>query len=153
MSFAQTDEPTPQKPLRLWPGVVAVVLQWLIRFGVPIVVPEALIYGIFGGLVGGLAVVVWWAFFSRTPRFERWSAIVLMIVSLGATSRIIHKSIATGMMGFMFLLYAIPVLSLAFVVWAVAARRLSYGFRRATMVATIFLECGGWTLLRTNGMT
>ena len=35
MTIAQTDEPTRQKPLRLWPGVVAVVLQWLARFGVP----------------------------------------------------------------------------------------------------------------------
>ena len=29
MANGQTDEPTRQKPLRLWPGVVIVVLQWL----------------------------------------------------------------------------------------------------------------------------
>src|SRR5439155_19380885 len=79
--------------------------------------------------------------------------IVMMIAGLGVTSRIVHKSIATGMMGFMLYIYAIPVLSLALVVWAVASRRLSDGPRRATMVATILLACGGWTLLRTGGMT
>jgi len=34
----------------------------------------------------------------------------------------------------MFVIYAIPVLSLAFVVWAMASRRLSDGLRRASMV-------------------
>ena len=79
---ALSDEPTQPKPLRLWPGVVAVVLQWLLRFGVPIVVPETIEFGMFGGLLGGLAIVVWWAFFSRAPRSERWGAVVLMIVAL-----------------------------------------------------------------------
>ena len=56
-------------------------------------------------------------------------------------------------MGLMFPMYAIPVLSLAFVVWAVATRRLSNGPRRATMVATILLACGVWALVRTDGIT
>ena len=153
MTIDQPDEPTPQKPLRLWPGVVIVALQWLARFGVPVFVPEALFYGVFGGLVGGLAVVVWWAFFSRASRPDRWGAVVLMIVALAATSRIIHESIATGMMGMMFAIYAIPVLSLAFVVWAAGSRRLADGPRRAAMVATILLACGVWALVRTGGFT
>ncbi len=147
------DESTPQKPLRLWPGVAAVVLQWLARFGVPIVVPEATAFGVIGGLLGGLAIVVWWAFFSRAPRSERWGAVVLMIVALVATSRFLHVSIATSMMGMMFAVYATPVLSLAFVVCAVAGRQLSHVPRRAAMAATILLACGGWTLVRTGGFT
>ena len=150
MANAQTDEPTRQKPLRLWPGVVAVMLQWLVRFGVPIVVPGAMAFGVIGGLFCGLAIVVWWAFFSRAPRSERWGAVVLMIVAMVATPRILHESIAMGMM---FVIYAIPVLSLAFVVWAVVSRRLSDGPRRAAMVATILLACGVWTLFRTGGIT
>ncbi len=154
MTIAQIDLPTSQKPLRVWPGVVAVVVLWLARFGIPVVAPDLAMYSImFGGLFGVLAFVVWWAFFSRAPRSERWGALVLMIVALVATSRILHKSIATGMMGGMFVLYAIPVLSLAFVAWAVASRRLAVGPRRAAMVATILLACGVWTLVRTDGIT
>ncbi len=59
MANTQTDEPTRQKPLRLWPGVVIVMLQWLVRFVVPLVVPGAMAFGVFGGLFGGLAIVVW----------------------------------------------------------------------------------------------
>jgi len=149
----KTTIPIQQKPLRLWPGVVIVILQWLVRFVVPEVVPDTTGIGVFGGLLGGLAVVVWWAFFSRALRFERWAAVVLMIVALVATSQIVHESIETAMMGMMFAIYSIPVLSLAFVVWAVASRRLSDGARRATMVATILLASGFWAFLRTNGMT
>ncbi len=45
MTTAQTDQPATQKPLRLWPGVLAVVLQWLARFVLPVVIPEAALYG------------------------------------------------------------------------------------------------------------
>ena len=153
MTIAQTGEPTPRKPLRLWPGVVAVVLLCLVRFGVPIFMPEDFAFAILGGLLCALAIVVWWAFFSRAPTLERWGAVVLMIVALLATSRIIHVSIATGMMGMMFPIYAIPFVSLALGVWAVASRRLSDRPRRATMVATILLACGVFALLRTNGVS
>ncbi len=132
MANKQTDEPT-QKPLRLWPGVVAVVVQWLVRFVVPIIVPGTEDYGMIGGLLGGLTIVVWWAFFSRATRSDRWGAVVLMIVALVATSRISHESIATAGMGIMFFAYATPVLSLAFVVWAVASRRRTDGPRRTAM--------------------
>ena len=56
-------------------------------------------------------------------------------------------------MGILFVIYALPLLSLAFVVWAVASRNLPDGPRRLTMVATILLACGVWTLVRTSGLT
>jgi outer membrane protein assembly factor BamB len=153
MPIAQTDAPTPRKPLRLWPGVVAAALLCVVRFVVPVVVPGAFAVGILGGLVGALAIVVWWTFFSRAPWSERLGALALMIVAFVATSRVIHVSIATGAMGMLFVISAIPVLSVAFVTWAVASRRLSDGLRRASMVVTILLACGVWTLLRTDGIT
>src|SRR5579863_7457258 len=125
MTTAQADKPTPQKPLRVWPGVVAVVVQWLGFFVVPIIVPDALLYGMFGALACALVILAWWLFFSRAPQVERWGAVVLIIAGAFASSRLIDKSIATGMMGFMFPVFSIPVLSLALVGGAVAGRRLS----------------------------
>src|SRR5690349_5458116 len=135
---AQTHEPK-QRPLRLWPGVAAALLLLLVRFIVPIVVPGTMMFGVLGGLAGALAIVVWWLFLSRAPWTERVGAIFLIIVALFATSRLVHKSIANGMMGMMLPICAIPVLSLALVAWAVASQRLSSGPRRVSMVATILL--------------
>ncbi|MGH7493679.1 MAG: PQQ-binding-like beta-propeller repeat protein [bacterium] len=150
MANAQTDEPTRQKSLRLWPGVLAAALLWLARFGLKVFVPgfKGFSLGAQGGLIGAVAVVVWWAFLSRAAWFERLGAIVLMIVGLGATWSLKHES-----MGPLWLFtYAIPILCVAFVAWAVATRRLADGSRRATMVATVVVACGAWTLARTEGI-
>ena len=48
-----TNEPTRRKSLRLWPGVVIVMLQWLLRFVVPYFVPDFAVYGILAGVLGG----------------------------------------------------------------------------------------------------
>jgi outer membrane protein assembly factor BamB len=156
VTTAQSDKLAARKPLRLWPGIAAamlIVLLWLVRFALPSLVPEAMGYSILGGVAAGAVILLWWVLFSRSPWVERVSAILLMIVALAAASRILHPSIATGMMGLMFPIYAIPVLGFALVVWAVASRGLSDRARRATMVATILLACGLWTLLRTNGVS
>lgn len=153
MAITQTDEPISQKPLRLWPGVVIVVLQWLGRFVLPIVAPKAFVFGVLGGVVGGLAIVVWWVFFSRAPRSERWGALVLLIVAMVATRFVLHVSIATGAMGMLFPMLATPILSLAFVVGVVVSRRFSDGARRVSLVASILIACGVFALLRTGGIT
>jgi outer membrane protein assembly factor BamB len=151
MPIAHTDEPTPRKPLRLWPGVLAVVLLWVARFGLKVVVPgfKGFSLGMIGGLGGALAVLVWWAFFSRAPWSERLGAILLMIVGLAGTWNLSHES-----MGSLWLVgYAVPGLCLALVAGAAASRRLPDGPRRATMAATILLACGVWALVRTEGIS
>ena len=143
----------PRKPLRLWPGVLAVALQWLVMFGLPIFAPEQGGTGILVGFGAGLLVILWWLFFSRAAWSERLGALALMVVAVAVTTRLVHPSIANGMMGFMLFLYSVPVMSLALVAWAVASRGLSSGRRRASMVAAILLACGALTLVRTNGVT
>jgi len=152
MTVAQMDEPMSQKALRLWPGVVAVVLQW-VGFLLPRVAPEAGIYGMLGAAFFGLVVVVWWLFFSRAPWFERVGAIVLMPAAVLATKLVVHPSIANAGMGMMLYFFAIPVLCLVLVAWAAATRRFSAGPRRASLVAATLLGCGVFTLLRTGGVS
>jgi outer membrane protein assembly factor BamB len=144
--------PAQPKPLRLWPGIVLVIIQWLIRFLIPSLLPEAVAIGLFGGILLGLAIVIWWVFFSRAPLFDRWTSVVLMVIALIATSQIIHKSISTSMMGMMFTLYSVPVICLALVVWAAVSQHFSEKTRHVTMFATIILASGFWAVLRSDGM-
>lgn len=156
MAIAQSDEPTPRKPLRLWPGVAAAVLMLLVRFALPLVMPDASSIAILAGLAGWLLIVVWWLFFSRAPWAERLGAIVLMIAAVAATWRlpgVLHPSITGGAMGMLFPILVIPVLGLALVVWAVASRALSNGPRRAALAASFLLACGAFALVRTGGMS
>src|SRR6267143_420306 len=142
-----------RKPLRLWPGVVIAILLCLVRFVVPVFVPDATLVGVLAVPVGALAIVLWWVFFSRAPWSESLGAVGLMVAALFATSRIIDKSIATGAQGILFPILAIPGVGPGLVVLAVGPRRLSDGPRRATMVATILLASGMWALVRTGGFT
>jgi hypothetical protein len=79
MNTPETTEPIPRKPLRLWPGVVAALLLIVVRFGLPLLLPQAKIFAVLGGLALALAILVWWIFFSRAPWRERVMALVLMI--------------------------------------------------------------------------
>jgi len=143
----------PQKPLRLWPGVVIVLLQWVVRFGAGILSPDFIAYGVLAGIVGGAALIGWWLFFSRAGWYERLGVLVLMIAAMAATWPFLDVSISTGAMGFLFPMLVMPGLCLAFVLWALASRRMSVGLQRATLVAAIVLPCLGWTLIRTDGFT
>ena len=147
-----TNEPASRKPLRLWPGVAFVVLQWLLWFVVPVVAPEAGLVGMLGGVAGGLAIVLWWLFFSRAPWSERVGAVLLMVVAVAATKLFVHESIAKVGMGMLLYFSSIPYLSLALVAWALVTRGLSDGARRVSLVAAIVLACAPWTLLRTAGI-
>jgi outer membrane protein assembly factor BamB len=153
VELVESDQSRPEKPLRVWPGVLLVSLQWLMRFGVPLVFPGAVAFAVLGGAIGGLAVLVWWVFFSRAAWCERLAALGLIVVGFFATSRLLHESIATGAMGMLSPILAIPGLSLALVIWAVACGHLGKGPRRVAMVASILLACGVWTLVRTGGFT
>jgi len=153
MAIAPSVEPTLGEPLRLWPGVVAASLLGLVRFGMPIVLPETMLLAAVGGIVIAVVLLAWWVFFSRAPWSERLGAAAVMVVGLFATSRILHESIGGGMSGLMLGVYVLPGLSLVLVACVVASRRLATGPRRAALAAAILLASGAWTLIRTEGIT
>ena len=112
------------RPLRVWPGVVLVALQWLLWFVVPrrrsatppctrcSAESSARLLSSCGGCSS-----------AARPGLERIGAIVLMVVAVIATKRIVHPSIAGGMMGMMLPVFSIPFLCLALVAAAAVGRR------------------------------
>ena len=141
-----------QKPLRLWPAVVIAIVQLLVMFGAPVVAPDAGPIGMLGGVVGALAIALWWLFFSRAPWSERVGAIVLMPVAVWAARAVAHASIVGAGQGMMIFFLPTPYIALALVAWAVSTRHLHDGVRRASLVAAILLACAPFALIRTAGI-
>lgn len=150
MTTTQTGDEPPRKLLRVWPAIAVVLLLWFFRLGVKALVPgiQGFGYAVMGSLALALILVLWWAFFSRARWQERIGGLALIGASLGATWFLKHDSMWLPWL----FAYAIPGLCLAFVVWAVATRRLANNIRIATMAATIILACGAWLLVRQNGI-
>ncbi len=139
--------------LRLWPGVALVALQWFGWVVVPRFAPDFAQHGILGALACGPLVLFWWLLFSRAPWVDRLGGLALAIGAMALTPRLLHESVARGNMGFQFVLWGIPAVSLAFVGATVAGRRLGAGARRALTAAAILLACGAFTLVRSEGVT
>jgi outer membrane protein assembly factor BamB len=147
------------RPLRLWPGVILAILLVVARYLVPVVAPDAeiaekplVVLAMISGVLLGMAIVVWWLFFSRAPWRERLAAVGLMIVGVAVTRIVVHESIRGGHMGMMLVLYSVPVLGLVLVAWAALTARMPDRLRRLTMVAAIVAACVPFALIRTGGV-
>jgi len=148
-------DPQIRKSIRIWPGVVIALLQWTLWYLVPKLLSggTAIAISVFGGLLCGLAIVAWWAFFSRAPRSERWTAVPVMIFALVVMPLFTHPSIKTGLSGIMYYVYAVPVLCISFVIWALLSRGFSKKLRYISMIFTILVASGLWILVRSDGIS
>jgi outer membrane protein assembly factor BamB len=153
MTTIETALATPRKPIRVWPGLIAVALQWIGWFVVPAIFPQAAIVALLSGVIGGLIILLWWLFFSRAPWIERIAALILIVLALIGTKRLVHDSIAGGAMGMLLYVLAIPVLSMGLVLWATITRHFPAAKRRLAFVPMLVLCCGVFMVLRTGGLT
>ena len=114
-------ERTPEKSLRLWPGVAIAALTVAHPRHRAAVSPDGNLIAVLAPLAGGALICLWWLFLSRVRWTERLGVAAVLIAAGAATYYLIHPSIRGGLMGRMFpLFFAIPGLAFALVVWAVA---------------------------------
>jgi outer membrane protein assembly factor BamB len=143
----------PRRPLRLWPGVLASALGSFSWFVLPILAPGRSGEALVAGLGFGVVVILWWLLASRAPWSERFAALVVAAGAVAIAPRFAHPSITFGMMGYMPFVYAVPVVTLALVVWTVLARGRVGAARWMSMVVVLLVAAGTLTLVRTNGIT
>ncbi|HTM24872.1 MAG TPA: PQQ-binding-like beta-propeller repeat protein [Vicinamibacterales bacterium] len=148
-----TNESSPRKPLRLWPGVVLAVLLVLVGYVLPIVFPDQAAIGLIGSAITALLIILWWLILSRARWVERVGGLVLLIAAAIAQKYVVHPSVAGGGMGNMSYILAVPTLTVALVIWAAASRRLAPGARALAAVVAIVIGCLPWMLVRTGGIT
>lgn len=138
--------------LRLWPGIALALLFLFFKLVLPIFYAEAGVFSVLGGAVIGLALVIWWAIFSKAPSFERWGALALIVAAFFIAFQLIDPTLKITMMGMMFPLFAFPTFFVALVGWAWVSQKLSVTTRRLALVATIALVALIWSNLRVDGM-
>jgi outer membrane protein assembly factor BamB len=140
--------------LRIWPGIAAaalIVVGLVIGLSVTATMPDTAAVGNLAALIGTLAVVVWWLFFSRARWSERLGAMALMIAMWFAMRPFLDRSIIGGGMGAL-PFFAFTVLAAALAVWASATQDLSNGIRRVSLFAAFLIACVLCTLVKTAGV-
>lgn len=146
--------------MRLWPGVALAMFALLVRFGLPVALPDTPIFGLDAGLAGllgsviaTLGIILWWLFFSRAPWSERLGALAITAAAIVVAKAVAHPSITGAGQGYLIYLMAIQLVTLALVFWAVASHGLSAGARRGSMAATILVASGLCVIIRTDGVS
>ena len=128
------------RDLRLWPGVLLAALLVLLRYVMPAVVPAtALFIAPVGGMLLGLSIVLWWLLASRAPGSERWMALGAIVAGAVVTPFLLHPTVAQNAGGLLFPLYAVPLLGLTLVAWALVSRGWSEDGRRVSLLVAVVL--------------
>jgi len=151
MSTTVTGPAASRKPIRLWPGLIALAALLLARFGVKAVIPgfEGFRLSMLWGFGGVGLVLLWWLFFSRARWVERLGGLALIGIALFGAWQLRHET-----MGPLWLFaYAVPFACVGLVFGVAAGRRLDDGPRRAAIAAAILLACGMWTIVRMEGIS
>ena len=141
------------RPLRLWPGVLFVTVQWIFWVGVPLLLPDYGGLGILGGMAAGALVLLWWLFFSRAAWVERLGVLVLAVIAIVVSRPLVDISVATGLMGRGAIVLAIPHVLLGLVAGAAIGKRMSPGPRRAVLALAVVLGALSVSLIRLGGVT
>jgi outer membrane protein assembly factor BamB len=139
---------------RLWPAVVILAVQWLVRLLAELLWQgePAYMYAVFQGpMIGAGLVLIWWLFASRVTWLDRF--LVLVVVLAGGAAVMFTDPIAYDMGGFKVVLYALPVALTAGTLWLLVTPPLAWSWRRLGLIVGLLLPMGYYALLRFDGVS
>ncbi|HLJ96044.1 MAG TPA: PQQ-binding-like beta-propeller repeat protein [Gemmataceae bacterium] len=137
--------------MRLWPGVVIVIAEWLLITVPGWIVPATFTHFItmmWGPVLAVLALAVWWVLASRLRWTDRW----LGLLACAAAGAAAYPFFNSGFGLFGVAIYALPVVTTAWVLWLVLTPLLRWPVRRVGLVVVFVLAWGYFTLLRFEGI-
>lgn len=143
-----------ERPLRTWPGTAAaglIVIGLLVAIPLTVALPTVAAAGYVTAIVGALAVIVWWLFFSRAPWIERLGALALLAGAMFAVRPFLDESIIGGAMGALPFL-GVTVFAVALAAWAVSMRTRPGAVRGVTLILAFVVAAGVCTLVKTAGL-
>jgi outer membrane protein assembly factor BamB len=141
--------------LRLWPGVLLVAALWGFFELLPrLELDNRLFLALFQwgamGIIGAFAV--WWLFLSRAPWLDRIGLVLLCAACGALVWPFTHPSV-DRYGALMYVVYAIPVVLAAWMVWLVGTPFLRWPIRRLGLWVVVALAWIYPTLLRLDGTT
>ena len=148
----------PAEPnLRLWPGLLAVLIQWIVIKGPALAELSGFLQfmgGLYGPILGTLGVLVWWLFASRARWVDRLSLSALF-AALAAVTYFVADPTFQGVppfRGMPLIMYGLPLVTTAWVVWLTVGAWLSWPVRRAGLVLVLLLAWGASAAARFDGV-
>jgi outer membrane protein assembly factor BamB len=143
--------PSNERRLRLWPGIVIVLLQWPLIVVPGWIAPGTMMHFMSMFLVpmiAGAAVACWWLFASRLRWLDR--VLILLICAVGAAAAYFLSHPSFGFFGIA--IYMLPWVTTAWVAWLVVSLRLRWSVRRAGIVCIFVVGWAYATTLRLEGV-
>jgi outer membrane protein assembly factor BamB len=143
--------PEAERRVRLWPGVIIVLLTWLVIVVPSLVMPGTIMQVMLmmnGPLAGAALFVVWWLFFSRI-RWRDRGLILAACLAVGGLAYLAYDP-TVGIYGI--IMRALPTVMTAWVAWLLVTPFLRWPVRRAGLLLAFVLAFGYFALFRMDGV-
>ncbi len=144
------ESPAPAVRPRWWPGVVIILLQWLVLATTAWAMPGSLPHFfsmLIVPLLAALLLSLWWLLASRVPWRDRLLMVGVSLVALVGGGFLVDRTLLAGL-----LFYALPTMLTAGVLALLLTQQLRWPTRRVLVALSLCLSMLPWMLLRSNGM-
>jgi outer membrane protein assembly factor BamB len=138
--------------LRLWPAIGISFLMLAACFGTGFVIPGTIpqfMAMLWGPMIGGPLMVLWWLFFSRAPWTDRVVGLALLAAVAAATYYLAHPTAKP--LGL--LINGVPTVSAIMVAWLwLMDGRVSQSIQRWSSAVLLIIATGIWGCIRVDGI-